>query len=263
MDILKLSPELLIKISENASDAVDAMNFAQATRTAHVANLALYRRISTVITFFQLDPNPFLTLLDSTGSVVTGSAAVWVGLLNTEAEMRQTRCDVHGWHPRTLDIICSTSNLTKVLEYFRMQNLEPIGPHAVDAAWKETAKSVHEIKMPKGHNGRRAFVILTDNSFHAILHRDLMDHTVSTAIPTTTSMVSILPYCLPSKPECLLEPLEADWIQADVLEPRDAAPVWYVSASPTVTFQTRRRWRSTIPDHRKCLHVRKTIGCPV
>ncbi|KAK7438240.1 hypothetical protein VKT23_018171 [Stygiomarasmius scandens] len=177
MSILSLSPEVVSLICSHVDDAVDTFNLLAVTGNHNITVDTFLANAREVVGFFLEDKDGFLDLLDATNSVVTGSSAVWVGLLGMKVKVRGSRAGSH-WRPRTLDVLTPTCSFYAVIDYLVASGLTIHNKYKPDWTWMAT--SLQPIVVLRTHNP------LSDVTQHANVLRHRLDNAPPALVPAQT-----------------------------------------------------------------------------
>ncbi|THV00044.1 hypothetical protein K435DRAFT_855147 [Dendrothele bispora CBS 962.96] len=141
--------DVLGHISSFLDDMVDVANLANITRHSDLPMCSLLPSIKSVLSLFVPCPLALLDKMELTGCVVTGSSAVWAGLLFpvNEAAPVRGRCT---WLPRSLDMLVDNRHVEDMCLYFLKIGYVRKRVYVVDQPWKQSSSMVTELHHTRG-----------------------------------------------------------------------------------------------------------------
>ncbi|THU82229.1 hypothetical protein K435DRAFT_872530 [Dendrothele bispora CBS 962.96] len=164
-------------------DIVDVANLALVTDHKELIRCRVLPRINMVLSLFVSCPGDFLEKMGLWDCVVTGSCAVWVGLLQRSNNSPPTRVsqstpmDGLNWRPQSLDLLVDDRHVEDICAYFRMHGcasitIEPFAVstdrcnrykrtcvHAVDSPWRKSSSVVTELLHCEDATQKRVRII--------------------------------------------------------------------------------------------------------
>ncbi|THU88131.1 hypothetical protein K435DRAFT_803751 [Dendrothele bispora CBS 962.96] len=127
-------------------DVVDVANLAVVTDCAHLSRSRVLPVIRAVLSMFVPSPLELLQKMETWGCVVTGSSAIWVGLLQSQEFAIQR----YPWRPRTLDLLMEDSHAHAACLFFGNLGYTRKWVYVVDSPWKQSSSFVTELHRGEG-----------------------------------------------------------------------------------------------------------------